>query len=326
MDNDQIISKGQRCIDMESDALLATRDSLGSGFVDVVSLLNDTLDSGKKLIFSGIGKNAHICDKLVGTFNSIGAPSCSLDPVRALHGDMGLCSEGDVILAFSNSGETEELLRFLPMAKRFKVRTVAVTAKGASSLASLCDATLLYKADREACPLDLAPTASTTAAMAIGDAVAMVLLELRSINREDFALYHPGGSIGRVLAPRVDHIMRTADRLALLPESSVCRDCLAEMSAKSSGCVALVADDGSLAGIMTDGDIRRYVLNHPSFLDAKASEVMTRNPITIRSGAYAAEALSAFESHRIDDLIVVDASNRPIGVIDGQDLTKLRIV
>ncbi|MDQ8201668.1 KpsF/GutQ family sugar-phosphate isomerase [Pelagicoccus sp. SDUM812003] len=326
MDKEQIIAKGRRCLEIEIAALQATRDHLGDGFADVVLILKNALVDGKKLILSGVGKNAHICQKLVGTLNSIGAPSCFLDPVQALHGDMGLCREGDALLAFSNSGETAELLRFLPMVQRFDVKTIGVTAASASTLCELCDASLIYSVEREACPLDLAPTASTTASMAIGDAVAMVLLELNAFSREDFAKFHPGGNLGRVLAPKVDEIMRGGDRLACLPLTASCKDCLAEMSAKSCGCIALVNQDRSLAGIMTDGDIRRFVLSHPDFLQIQASEVMTRNPITIASGSYAAEALKTFESHSIDDLLVVDGQNRPIGIIDGQDLTKLRIV
>lgn len=326
METSDIIAKGQRCLDIEIEALSATRNSLDDRFAKVVALLHATLAAGGKLILSGVGKNAHICQKLVGTFNSIGAPSAFLDPVQALHGDLGLCRSGDALIAFSNSGETAELLRFLPMAQRFDLTSIAVTAKPNSSLAQLCDATLAYVIDREACPLDLAPTASTTAAMAIGDAVAMVLLELNALSREDFAKYHPGGSLGRQLAPKVDQIMRSTSRLAALPQDTTCKQCIAEMSAKSSGCVALLASDGQLAGIMTDGDIRRYILTHPDFLDSPASSVMTRNPITIASGSFAAQALKVFESHSIDDLIVVDANQRPIGVIDGQDLTKVRMV
>lgn len=326
METPEIIAKGQRCLDIEIDALKATRDSLGNGFANVVTILHETLARGNKLILSGVGKNAHICQKLVGTLNSTGAPSTYLDPVQALHGDLGLCRQGDTVIAFSNSGETAELLRFLPMVQRFDVKTIAVTAKTESSLAQLCDATLAYIANREACPLELAPTASTSAAMAIGDAAAMVLLELNSISREDFAKFHPGGALGRVLSPKVEEIMRPTDRLAALPQSASCKECLAEMSNKSSGCVALLEEDGTLAGIMTDGDIRRYILSHPNFLESPASTVMTPKPITIAGGSYAAQALKTFEKHSIDDLVVVDTANKPIGIIDGQDLTKVRIV
>ncbi|MBC2606832.1 KpsF/GutQ family sugar-phosphate isomerase [Pelagicoccus albus] len=326
METPEIIAKGKLCLDIEIAALQATKDTLDEGFANAVRILHSTLQQGNKLILSGVGKNAHICQKLVGTLNSTGAPSTFLDPVQALHGDLGLCRQGDTVLAFSNSGETAELLRFLPMVQRFDVKTIGVTAKPDSSLAGMCDATLVYSIVKEACPLELAPTASTTAAMAIGDAVAMVLLELNAISREDFAKYHPGGALGRVLSPKVDEIMRSKDRLAALPSDSPCKDCLSEMSAKSSGCIALLNPDQTLAGIMTDGDIRRYILSHPNFLDSPASSVMTANPITISSGSYAAQALKKFERHSIDDLIVVDSGNRPIGIIDGQDLTKVRVV
>ena len=326
MENAQIIAKGQRCIDIEIAALKTTRDQLDDQFAVVARLVLQTVEEGKKLIFSGIGKNAHICEKLVGTCNSIGAPACFLDPVRALHGDMGLCREGDTLLAFSNSGETDELLRLLPMVRRFDVKTIAVTSHPESSLVNICDAALIYSANREACPLDLAPTASTTAAMAIGDALAMVLLELRAFSKEDFARYHPGGSLGRTLAPRVDEIMRGRERLATLPETATCKDCLESMSLHSSGCIALTDAQGRLTGVLTDGDIRRYILAQPNFLGMEVSAVMTRQPISIASGSYAADALKIFEKHSIDDLIVIDSDHRPVGIIDGQDLTKVRMV
>ncbi len=326
MENDQIIAKGQRCIDIEIEALQATRQNLGQSFADAARLLGDAVAQGKKLIFSGVGKSAHICEKLVGTCNSTGAPACFLDPVRALHGDMGLCREGDVLLAFSNNGETGELLRFVTLVTRFDLKTVAVTAKADSSLAKLCDVALVYSAEREACPLDLAPTASTAAALATGDALAMVLLEMRSFSKEDFARYHPGGFIGRTLAPRVEEIMRGRDRLACLPQTATCKQCLESMSQRSSGCVALTDAQGCLAGVLTDGDVRRYILSRPDFLQTPVSEVMTRNPIAIASGSFAVQALKIFERHSIDDLVVVDSDNRPIGIIDGQDLTKLRMV
>ncbi len=179
MDTDEIIAKGRRCIDIEAEALAKTSAQLDSEFAQVAATVIDSLNDGQKLIFSGIGKSAHIARKLVGTFNSIGASSTFLDPVNALHGDMGLCRKGDALLAFSNSGETEELLRLVPILKRFDVRTIAVTSMPDSSLSKLCDQRLVYCAEKEACPLDLAPTASSTASMAIGDALAMVILEWR---------------------------------------------------------------------------------------------------------------------------------------------------
>ncbi len=326
MDTDEIIAKGRRCIDIEVEALMKTSAQLDSAFAQVAATVIETLNDGQKLIFSGIGKSAHIARKLVGTFNSIGAPSTFLDPVNALHGDMGLCRKGDALLAFSNSGETEELLRLVPILKRFDARTIAVTSKPESALAKLCSHSLIYCADKEACPLDLAPTASSTASMAIGDALAMVILEWRAFSREDFVQFHPGGSLGKSLAASVDTIMRPAGQFAVSRESATCKECLQRMTNPNSGCIALTDENGRLSGIFTDGDIRRLVLEDADFLEKSVSNFMTRSPITIDSGSLAVEALRIFENRKIDDLVVVDANFRPIGVIDGQDLTKVRMV
>lgn len=326
MDTDEIIAKGRRCIDIEADALKKTSEQLDSGFAAVASALIETVNQGNKLILSGIGKSAHIAQKLVGTLNSIGAPASFLDPVNALHGDMGLCREGDALLAFSNSGETEELLRLVPLISRFNVICIAVTSKKDSSLAQLCQNSLVYSADKEACPLDLAPTASSTACMAIGDAVAMVILEGRAFSKEDFARFHPGGSLGKSLAVSVNGIMRSPGEFAQLSDTASCKDCLKQMTNPNSGCIALTDHDGKLSGVFTDGDIRRLVLTDADFLSKPVSTFMTRNPIIIRSGSLAVEALRVFESLKIDDLIVVDEHGAPIGVIDGQDLTKVRMV
>ncbi len=326
MDTDEIIAKGRRCIDIEAEALRKTSERLDSDFAEIASALIDTVNQGNKLILSGIGKSAHIARKLVGTFNSIGAPSCFLDPVNALHGDMGLCREGDALMAFSNSGETEELLRLVPLISRFNIHTIAVTSKKSSSLSQLCKASLVYSAEQEACPLDLAPTASSTACMAIGDAIAMVILESRAFSREDFARFHPGGSIGKTLAASVDEIMRSSGQFAQLQDTASCEDCLKRMTNPNSGCIALTDADGKLSGVFTDGDIRRLVLTDSGFLSKPVSTFMTRDPVVIPSGSLAVEALRTFESLNIDDLIVVDESGAPIGVIDGQDLTKVRVV
>ena len=326
MDTDSIIAKGRRCIDIETLALRKTSEALDEDFASVALSLIETLDKGAKLIFSGIGKSAHIAQKLVGTFNSIGAPSAFLDPVNALHGDMGLCREGDALLAFSNSGETEELLRLVTLVSRFKLLSIAVTSKPGSSLAQLCSGRLVYSADQEACPLDLAPTASSTACMAIGDALAMVILEAQSFSKEDFARFHPGGSLGKSLAVRVDEIMRPTGEFAQLPDTATCQECLQRMTDPNSGCIALTDAEGKLAGVFTDGDIRRLVLNDSEFLSKAVSTFMTRDPISIPSGSLAVEALRIFETRKIDDLIVVNAEEAPIGVIDGQDLTKMRMV
>jgi len=324
LDPKTAIIRARECLEIEGDAIRATAEALNQDFVDVLGMIEVTLDAGKKLIFSGVGKSAHICEKLAGTFNSIGAPAISLDATQALHGDLGLCAEGDLAFLLSNSGQTEELLRVCPLLRRFGVRVVAITSQRSSPLASGSDQVLTYEVPREACPLKLAPTASTTAALALGDALAMVLLESRGLSREDFARFHPAGNLGMVLLLKVDDIMRTGDRLPVLGETSSTQDAILAMTKAKAGILALTGTDGRLTGVFTDGDFRRSALSHPEFLGRPVSEFMTRSPKTIAAGALAIDALRIFEQHRIDDLIVMDVDERPVGLVDGQDLPKLK--
>jgi arabinose-5-phosphate isomerase len=321
------LARGRECIRIEAEALQATADGLDETFTHAVGQLEETLRAGRKIIFSGVGKSAHIAEKLTGTFNSIGAPACFLDPVNALHGDLGLCASGDVALLLSNSGATEELIRLLPLLKRFGVATIAVTANAGSALARGCDAVLAYRVPREACPLALAPTASTTAALAMGDALAMVLLERRGFTREDFARLHPAGNLGRILLLRVSDVMRTGDQFPCLAETCTTQEAIIAMTRAKAGCLALVHEKhGVLAGVFTDGDFRRSALTGPEFLQKPASAFMTRRPITIRDDALAVEALKIFEASKIDDLLVVNAAAQPVGLVDGQDLPRFHLV
>lgn len=323
-----VLRRARACIRIESDALAATAKGLGAEFVATARAVEGVIAAGGKLIFSGVGKSAHIAQKLTGTFNSTGVSSCFLDATQALHGDLGLCAEGDLAIILSNSGQTEEVLRLVPMLKRFGVKLVALTGNPTSDLAKNADFRLLYRVPREACPLELAPTASTTAALALGDALAMVLLEARGLTRDDFARYHPAGNLGRVLLLRVRDIMRTGDRLPVLPETATIQDAILAMTKAKSGSIALVHPrKGKLTGILTDGDFRRSALNGgPDFLAQPVTRFMTRSPKVIRDDALGVDALRLFEAHRIDDLIVVNAGGKPVGLIDGQDLPKLKIV
>lgn len=321
------LARARACLQIEMKALAATASHLGPEFVRTARAVESTIAAGGKLIFTGVGKSAHIAQKLTATFNSTGASSCFLDATQALHGDLGLCAEGDLAILLSNSGQTEEIVRLLPVLKRFGVTTVAFTSHAESDLAKNADHRLLYRVPREACPLELAPTASTTAALALGDALAMVLLEARGLTRDDFARYHPGGNLGRVLLLRVKDIMRSGERLPVLPETSTTQDAILAMTAAKSGSIALVHPrTGKLSGILTDGDFRRSALTGPDFLRQPVSTFMTRTPKTIREDALGVDALRLFQAHRIDDLIVVNARQQPIGLIDGQDLPKLKIV
>jgi arabinose-5-phosphate isomerase len=293
--------------------------------VQTAKAVEATIHAGRKLIFSGVGKSAHIAQKIAATFNSTGVSSCFLDSTQALHGDLGLCEEGDLVLLLSNSGQSEELLRLVPLLRRFDLKLVAFTGNPESELARNADYRLIYQVPREACPLKLAPTASTTAALALGDALAMVLLEARGFTQEDFARYHPGG-MGRVLILKVRDIMRKADRFPVAKESIKTQDALLAMTKAKSGCIALVNRTGRLAGILTDGDFRRSALSGADFMTRPVSEYMTRTPKTISEDSLVVEALRLFEAHKIDDLIVVDGRGRPVGIVDGQDLPKFKIV
>jgi arabinose-5-phosphate isomerase len=321
-----ILARARECIRIESDALGETAKSLGTEFVDTVRAVEATIAAEKKLIFTGVGKSAHIAQKLTGTFNSTGVTSCFLDATQALHGDLGLCGEGDLAVLLSNSGQTEEILRLLPILKRLGVRLVAFTGHPASDLAKNSDHRLLYRVRREACPLALAPTASTTAALALGDALAMVLLEARGLTRDDFAKFHPAGNLGALLL-KVRDIMRSGERLPIAPESVSTQDAILAMTRAKSGSIALVhPKTGKLTGILTDGDFRRSALSGPDFLQKPVANFMTRNPKVIAENALGVDALRLFESFKIDDLIVVNTHHRPVGLIDGQDLPKLKIV
>lgn len=321
------LARARACIRIETAALVETAKGLGPEFVATARAVDTVSAAGGKLIFTGVGKSAHIAQKIAATFNSTGVASCFLDATQALHGDLGLCADGDLAFLLSNSGQSDEIVRLVPMLKRFGLKVVAFTGTADSDLARTADYRLLFRVPREACPLELAPTASTTAALALGDALAMVLLEARGLTRDDFAKYHPAGNLGRVLLLRVRDIMRTADRLPVAPDTVSTQDAILAMTKAKSGSIALVAKkSGRLTGILTDGDFRRSALTGPDFLQKPVATFMTRSPKTIRDDALGVDALRLFEAHKIDDLIVINAQGRPVGLIDGQDLPKLKIV
>ena len=325
LDPATVLAKARACLETETAAIAATSAALDERFVAALRAVEDTVSAGRKLILSGVGKSAHIAEKIVGTLNSIGAPALFLDATQALHGDLGLCAEGDLAVLISNSGETEELVRLCPLLRRFGVRLCALTSQEKSALSQGCELHLFYKVPKEACPLRLAPTASTTAALALGDALAMVLLESRGLTREDFARFHPAGNLGLVLLLKVDDIMRTGERLPLLPQTATTQEAILSMTRAKAGSLAVVdPSDGRLTGIFTDGDFRRSALTGPDFLQKPVSTFMTRSPKTIASGVLAIEALKLFEKHKIDDLLVVDTAQRPVGLVDNQDLPKLK--
>lgn len=326
-DSKTTLSRARVAIKIEQEALTATARGLDEKFVAVARAVHATNTAGRKLIFTGIGKSAHIANKLVGTFNSTGLSTCFLDATQALHGDLGVCNDGDLVFLLSNSGQSDEILRLLPGFRRLGLTTVAFTSNPASDLAKNSDLQLIYAVPREACPLRLAPTASTTAALALGDALAMVLLDERGLTRDDFAKFHPAGNLGRVLLLRVKDIMRQGDRLPVVTEKATTQEAILAMTKSKSGSIAIVnAKSGKLTGIFTDGDFRRSALTGPGFLEKPVATFMTRSPKTIAEDALGVDALRLFQAHKIDDLIVVDAKGKPAGLVDGQDLPKLKIV
>ncbi len=323
-----ILTQARHCLAIEREALEATAKALNGEFVETVRAVDAAVSAGGKLIFSGVGKNAHIAEKLTGTFNSIGVPSCFLDATQALHGDLGLCTAGDVAFLLSNSGATAEMLRLLPLFEKFGLKTVALTGSRDSELTRGADYRLVYAAPREACPLALAPTASTTAALALGDALAMVLLECRGLTREDFAKYHPAGTLGMTLLLRVKDIMRTGERCPVRKEAkTTVQEAIFAMTKAQAGAVALVDGKGKVTGIFTDGDFRRSALSGGTdFLKKPVGEFMTRGGKTVTADALAVEALKLFQQYKISDLFALDAKGRPAGYIDVQDLPKMKML
>lgn len=274
----------------------------------------------------GIGKSGNIGHKIAATLNSTGSTAVVLNSQNALHGDLGMISDGDTIIALSYSGETSELLDLLPFIQRFDVNIVGITGQADSTLEQHSDATLLTEISREACPLNLAPTSSSTAMLVMGDALAMVLLEARGFTEEDFSKFHPGGSLGRALLTKVDDIMRRGDALALIKPSDSVQDALIAMGRARSGACIITSPDGSMAGIFTHGDFARSFQENPDIGNHPVSEFMTTDPITLRSDSLAVEAITTIGTHRIDDIVVLNHDNQPVGLIDTQDFARLKLI
>jgi len=319
------LSKARRVIGIEADELRRLAENLnGDAFSRAIETLKACVDQRGKIVVCGVGKSGHIGDKIAATLTSTGATAVVLNSLNALHGDLGLVSDGDVILAFSYGGETAELLNILPPLARFDVKLIAVTGRPDSTLGQAADIVLDVAVSQEACPLNLAPTSSTTAMLALGDALAMVLLEARGFQQDDFARFHPGGSLGRVLLTRVNQIMRKATQLAVAGPDATVLEVLKKMTQCRTGAAAIVDADGKLCGVFTHGDLARHYQAHADLGALPVGQFMTQNPITVRGDKLAAEALHVLKTHRIDDLIVVDEDNRPVGIIDSQDLSRLQ--
>ena len=320
------VARAQEILDIEMDGLRKVRESLGTEFNRAVELVLKCLAGGGKIIVSGIGKNLPVAEKISGTLASTGATSVLLNPAQAMHGDLGIVCKGDVLVALSYSGESQEILDLVPSIRRVKVPIIAITGVPDSALARLSDVAVPVTVDREACPFNMAPTTSTTATMALGDALAMVILEARGFDRNDYAKLHPGGAIGRTLLLRVSDIMRKDDRVASVAATATVQDAVLAMTRARSGSAAVVDERRGVLGIFTDGDLRRHISDQPGILALPVRQVMTANPITVRAAALAVDVLRIFEEHNIDDVLAVDETGRLQGAVDIQDLPKFKIL
>jgi arabinose-5-phosphate isomerase len=318
--------QARKVFDIELAALKAVRAQLDKSFERAVEMIADALAQRGKIVVVGIGKSGNVGQKIAATLTSTGSTSVVLNSVDALHGDLGIVNDGDVILALSYSGESEELLNLLPALKRFSAKIISLTGNLKSSLAKHSDVSLNVKVPKEACPFNLAPTASTTAMLVMGDALAMTVLQARGFKQKDYARLHPSGAIGRAMLLKVGDIMRSGNRNAVAGESLTVKEALLLMTRAKSGSLSVVNARGKLIGVFTDGDFRRHMAGDENLLSRPLKKVMTQNPVCIRYDALATEALKIFNERNIDDLIVVNARHQPVGLVDSQDLPKLKIV
>jgi arabinose-5-phosphate isomerase len=320
------LEKAKRVLDVEIFELTRLQARLGESFTRAVELIKESVDGRGKVVVVGVGKSGHIGNKIASTLTSTGSPAVVLDSLNALHGDLGMVTDGDVILALSASGETEELLRILPAMARFQVKIIAMCGDADSTLVKNAHVFLDVNIEQEACPLNLAPTSSTTVMLALGDALAMVLLEARGFNKEDFAKFHPGGMIGRSLLLRVHQIMRPREAMALVFPDTPIRLVLKAMTDVRAGAAVVAGQDRQLLGIFTHGDFARHFQADSKIGERLVADLMTLNPVTVHQDKLAVEVLNLLERHRIDDLVVVDDNKVPVGIVDSQDLTRLKLL
>ncbi len=313
IERDPGIKTARRVLALEADAIRALADSLGSSFV---AALDTLVAVGGRVIVTGMGKSGHVARKIAATLASTGTPAMFVHPAEASHGDLGMVTDQDALLALSNSGETTELADLIAYAKRFAIPLIAMTSDPESALARAASVALVYPAADEACPMGLAPTTSTTLMLALGDALAVSLLERKGFSADDYRVLHPGGKLGRRLLRVVD-IMHTGARMPLLPPTTLMTDAILEMTSKSLGCVGIVDSRGRLSGIITDGDIRRHIAD-ANLLGRTAGEIMNRAVKTVRADALASEALQIMNAKSITALFAVE-DGRPVGILHVHD-------
>jgi len=319
----QAVRLAHETLDIEAAALIGLKAHLNDGFARAVAMM---LAVRGRVVVMGMGKSGHIGRKISATLASTGTPALFVHPAEASHGDLGMIKSVDLVLAISNSGESEELTSILPVLKRLNVPVVAITGGATSTLARHADVTLDSSVEKEACPLNLAPTASTTAQLALGDALAVALLDARGFKAEDFARSHPGGALGRRLLTHISDVMRRGEAIPQVRPDTPFTDLMREMSDKGLGASAIVDNAGQVVGIFTDGDLRRLVEKGQDLRGAAAGDVMHANPRTIRDDALAAEAASLMELHRITSVLVVDMHGKLCGALNSNDLMRAKVI
>jgi arabinose-5-phosphate isomerase len=320
---EQIKEQGKKVLAIEAEAVSSLQRSVDDKFVEVVHAI---LDCTGRIVMTGMGKSGFAAKKLAATLSSTGTPSFFLHPAEAIHGDLGMVTEKDIVIAISNSGETDEVLNILPVIKRIGAQIIAFTGDLDSTIAQNSDYVLDSGVEEEACPMDLAPTASSTSALALGDALAMSLVAVRDFEPEDFALYHPGGSLGKRLLLTVDDVLHVRERNPIVERKTTLKETLFKMTSTRMGAASVVDQSGQLVGIIADGDIRRQLEKSADLLARPVHEMMTKDPVRITSDKLAAEALKIMQDKEINDLPIVDKSDQPIGLINFQDLLKAGVL
>src|SRR5471030_1766305 len=318
-----VLDLARQVLAIEAEAIQSLAARLGSTFLDAVALL---LNCKGRVVVSGIGKSGHIARKIASTMASTGTPAFFVHPAEASHGDIGMITRDDVLIALSNSGESEELLTIVPLLKRRGARLIAITGNANSSLAREADVHLDARVEKEACPLNLAPTASTTAALALGDALAVALLDAKGFGAEDFARSHPGGALGRRMLTRVRDVMRIGDEVPTVPDSARFSEAMLEMSKKRMGMTAVLDAAGRVSGVFTDGDLRRTLAHADDIKAACIADIMTRNPRTIGADKLAGEAVQIMEEHKISQLLVVTGDGTLVGALNMHDLFRAKVI
>ncbi len=316
----EIIANGKEVIRIEAAAIADLQDSINENFVDAV----ETIYSSKgRVVLTGMGKSGLIARKIVATLNSTGTAALYLHPTDALHGDLGMVRSEDVVILISKSGNTEEISNLIPMLKRLNVKLIAMSGNGDSKLVRDCDIFLNIAVKEEACPYDLAPTASTTATLALGDALAVSLLKKRNFTAKDFAFLHPGGSLGKRLSLKIKEVMITGESIPKVKKETSMKDVISEITSKRLGTTCVVEDSGKLAGIITDGDLRRLLEKTLDISGLSAKDVMTSKPKVLKEEYLASFALQQMENFKITSLVIVDDQNIPVGIVHLHDLINL---